>query len=232
MVKLSQTLGDARHTHRVPGSLITRSADCSPLSTAPTCILPSVKGESKENLRTQRGPSHTPTTATATAPPTTTSLHSEAYQKQDDNKQLPRWIRQAESPSVHPRRNTMRFSTRTLSERRPLTRGMSSQGTQTKRQGSQNRLAQQVADKRWSMPTSPASAPSELHYNSTSGKGDASTETVQGSTDSPGYHLYPICIATTASRLLLRATASALQSASGVRHSPVVAGLMATAPAL
>ena len=67
---------------------------------------------------------------------------------------------------------------------------------------------------------------------STSGKGDASTETVQGSADSPGYHLYPICRATTASRLLLRATASALQSAPGVRHSPVVAGLMATAPAL
>ena len=52
-VDLSQTLGNARHTHRVPGSLITRSAGCSPLSTAPTCIHPSVSSRAKSAVRVE-----------------------------------------------------------------------------------------------------------------------------------------------------------------------------------
>ena len=75
-VDLSQTLGNARHTHRVPGSLITRSAGCSPLSTAPTCIPPSVSYTGEVCSASRDNHSHPYALSTRFQPmPSSSSLH-------------------------------------------------------------------------------------------------------------------------------------------------------------
>ena len=100
-VDLSQTLGNARHTHRVPGSLITRSAGCSPLSTAPTCIPPSVSFTGEVCSASRDNHSHPYALSTRFQPmPSSSSSHQHSQEHQAFHKREGGLHRKAKLPST------------------------------------------------------------------------------------------------------------------------------------